>query len=103
MSFSQLVVESEGLGAGVEDRFNPYILTIVEKKEGIAVRNSCIGASIARVQFHRVGEHAPRKPVIAFGMPIEKVPAAQVVGICFYVVGGRLRDGLFFLWQQLHL
>ena len=54
-------------------------------------------------QLDRIGEHLPRQLKIAFGTPIQKIPALQIIRVSFDVIRRRLADRLLFLRQQFHL
>ena len=96
-------VEGEGLGAGGQDRVDRDVDVIVEEQEGVAVRDARVGARVHGVEFHGLGEHAPRQLVVRLRVPVKELAAAQVIGVRLDVVGRRLRDRLALLRQQLDL
>jgi hypothetical protein len=89
-----------GQHAFVGDRQIP-----VDPEEGIAVRDTGIGASIARIGFHGLGEQSPRRPQILPGAPAHREPRPRLkIEFVGLRIGGRARpDRLQFLRQQFQL
>ena len=100
MRFGKTALEIQRFGACRKNTLKRHIHVVVQKKKGIAVGNTGIGARVERVEFDSLGEHSFCKTVICSGVPVEKLPSPEVVGVSFDIPRRRLFDSLLFFRQQ---
>ncbi len=103
MRLGETAIQIQRLGAGRQNAVGRDIGIIVQEEEGITVRNAGVGARIERVEFDRLGEHALRQNVVGFRVPVQELPASEVIGVGIEVLGWRPVNAPPLLGQQLDL
>ena len=103
MCFGELVVQSERLRAGGQDRLDPRLHMIVEEKERIAIGDAGVGAGIDADPVPPPWRTSAAPIVVTISSAGAKLPASQIIGVGLDIIGRRLRDRLLLLRQQLDL